>query len=74
MMLSTRLVFVGVIKDMDLSTLWEMVEGRGAWHAGTHGWQKVGHELLAEQQQAYDSVTDKLMQLSSSPSSRLPHP
>ena len=52
MMLSTRLVFVGVIKDMDLSTLWEMVEGRGAWHAGTHGWQKVGRELLAEQQQA----------------------
>ena len=23
--------------DMNLSKLWEIVEGRGAWHAGGHG-------------------------------------
>ena len=36
--------------DMNLSKLWERVEGRGTWHAAVHGLQIVGHYLLTEQQ------------------------
>ena len=37
--------------DMNLSKLWEIVEDRGAWHAAVHGVQRVGHDLVTEQQQ-----------------------
>ena len=37
--------------DMNLSKLQEVVEDRGAWHAAVHGLQRVGHNLVTEQQQ-----------------------
>ena len=37
--------------DMNLSKLWGIVEDRGAWHAAVHGVQRVGHDLVTEQQQ-----------------------
>ena len=36
---------------MSLSKLWEIVEERGAWHAAAHGSQRVGYNLVTEQQQ-----------------------
>ena len=33
------------------SKLWEIVKDRGAWRAAVHGWQRVGYDLAAEQQQ-----------------------
>ena len=37
--------------DMSLSKLREMVKDRKAWHAAIHGLQRVGHNLVTEQQQ-----------------------
>ena len=37
--------------DVNLSKLWEIVEGRGAWSATVHGSQRVGHILATENQQ-----------------------
>ena len=31
--------------DKNLNTLWETVEGRGAWHSTVHGLQRVGRDL-----------------------------
>ena len=37
--------------DMSLSKLRELVKDRETSHAVIHGWQRVGHDLAAEQQQ-----------------------
>ena len=37
--------------DMNLSKLWEIGEGRVAWHAAAHGLQRVRQDLIPEQQQ-----------------------
>ena len=36
--------------DMNLSKLPEIVREREAWHASVHGIQRVGHNLVTEQQ------------------------
>ena len=36
--------------DMNMSELHEIVEHRGAWHAEVHESQRVGHDLVTEQQ------------------------
>ena len=35
-----------------LSKLWETVKDRGAWHAAVQGLQRVGHDLVTEEQQS----------------------
>lgn len=35
---------------MKLSKLQKMVEDHGMWHAASHGVQRVGHNLVTEQQ------------------------
>ena len=37
--------------NMNLSKLWEIGEDRGAWCAAVQGLQKVGHDLVTEQEQ-----------------------
>ena len=37
--------------DMSLSKLQETAKEREAWHAAVHGLQRVGHNLVTEQQQ-----------------------
>ena len=40
--------------DMNLNKLWEMVKEREVCRAAVHGIQRVRHNLVTEQQQAYD--------------------
>ena len=37
--------------DISLSTLWEIVKDREAWHAAVMGLQRARHDLATEQQQ-----------------------
>ena len=37
--------------DMNWSKLWEIAEVRGAWRAALQGLQRVGHDLVTEEQQ-----------------------
>ena len=37
-------------RDMSLNKLWEIVEDRKDWHTAVHGSQRVGHNLVNEQQ------------------------
>ena len=37
--------------DMNLSKLQETVKDREAWHAAVHEVQRIGHDLVTEQQQ-----------------------
>ena len=37
--------------EMSLSKLWEMVKDRESWLAAVHESQRVGHNLVTEQQQ-----------------------
>ena len=37
--------------DMNLSKLWEILKDRGAWHGAVMGSQRVGFELVTEQQE-----------------------
>ena len=36
--------------DMSWSKLWKIVKDRKAWRAAVHGLQRVGHDLVTEQQ------------------------
>ena len=36
--------------DINLGKLWEIVRNREAYHAAVHGSQRVGHNLVTEQQ------------------------
>ena len=36
--------------DMNLSKLREIVKDKGAWHVQSMGSQRVGHDLMTEQQ------------------------
>ena len=63
--------------DINLSKLWEMVKDREAWHVALHGLQRVGHDLVTEQQQQVEhSSFSSLCHLTSQHCSSLrrPHP
>ena len=49
--------------DINSSKLWEIVEDRGAWYATIHGVEKVGHNLVTEQQQQQIDVVENCFQL-----------
>ena len=44
------------LTDMNLGKLQEMVKDREAWHAAVMGWQRVGHDLVTEQQLAIVTI------------------
>ena len=44
------------LMDMNLGKLQEMVKDREAWHAAVMGWQRVGHDLVTEQQLAIVTI------------------
>ena len=39
--------------DMSLGRFWEMVKDREAWRTAVMGSQRVGHDLVTEQQQQF---------------------
>ena len=39
--------------DMNLNKFQDIVKDGGACHAAVHGWQRIGHDLLTEQQNNY---------------------
>ena len=43
--------------DMNLSKLQEIVEDRGAWCSTVHGSQRVGYNLVTEQQLLSQPIT-----------------
>ena len=49
--------------DINSSKLWEIVEDRGAWYATIHGVEKVGHNLVTEQQQQQIDVVENCFQM-----------
>ena len=51
--------------DMSLSKLWEIVKHREAWRAATHGSQRVGRDLVTEQEQCI--LGDPLLKIMSFP-------
>ena len=42
--------------NMSLSKLREIVVNREGWHAAVHGLQRVGHDLVTEQQQQQSQI------------------
>ena len=48
---------------MNLSKLREIVKDREAWSAAVHVSQKVGHDLVTEQQQQFEKVLAHLMNI-----------
>ena len=49
--------------DVNLSKLWETVEDRGPWCAAVQGLQRVGHDLVADQQYSHWSIKELVFYL-----------
>ena len=50
--------------NRNLSKLWERVEGRAAWHLQSVGSQRVGHDIVTEQQQERSVLTQNTLRTS----------
>ena len=48
-LLLTTSVTPVLLRDMNLSKLWEIVEDRGAWTAAVHRITRIGHDLMTKQ-------------------------